>query len=73
MEFNVEQVQQHAAPIGWTEFLVKPDFWFQSMQNWQSEFLAILVMVVLSIFLREEGSSQSKDVESPNEKTGSDE
>jgi hypothetical protein len=47
-------------------------FWFESLQNWQSEFLAILSMVVLSIFLRQRGSPESKPVDAPHYQTGSD-
>jgi hypothetical protein len=46
-------------------------FWFESLQNWQSEFLAIAAMVVLSIFLRQRGSPESKPVDSPHDETGS--
>ncbi|MCW1885053.1 hypothetical protein OKA04_09970 [Luteolibacter flavescens] len=52
-------------------FLRSFEFWFQSFQNWQSEFLAVLSIVVLSIFLRQDGSPESKDVEAPNSETGS--
>jgi len=45
-------------------------FWFESMQNWQSEFLAVLTLVVLSIFLRQKDSPQSKPVDAPNSQTG---
>ena len=45
-------------------------FWFESLQNWQSEFLAIAAMVVLSIFLRQRGSPESKPVDSPHHETG---
>jgi hypothetical protein len=46
-------------------------FWFESFQNWQSEFLAIAAMVVLSIFLRQQGSPESKPVDAPHAQTGS--
>lgn len=46
------------------------EFWFESMQNWQSEFLAVLAIVILSIHLREKDSSQSKQVEAPHSETG---
>jgi hypothetical protein len=46
-------------------------FWFESLQNWQSEFLAVFAIVVLSIFLRERGSPESKPVDSPHHQTGS--
>jgi hypothetical protein len=45
-------------------------FWFESLQNWQSEFLAIAAMVILSIFLRQRGSPESKPVDSPHHETG---
>jgi hypothetical protein len=44
-------------------------FWFESLQNWQSEFLAIGAMVVLSIFLRQRGSPESKPVDAPHHET----
>jgi len=47
-----------------------PSFWFESFQNWQSEFLAVLSLIVLSIFLRQKDSPQSKKVDEPNDKTG---
>jgi hypothetical protein len=47
-------------------------FWFESFQNWQSEFLAIFAMVVLSIFLRQKGSPESKPVDAPHSQTGTD-
>jgi hypothetical protein len=51
-------------------FLASPTFWFQSLQNWQSEFLSVGALVVLSIFLRERGSAQSKPVDAPDDETG---
>ena len=45
-------------------------FWFESMQNWQSEFLAVGSMVVLTIFLRQRGSAESKPVDAPHSHTG---
>ena len=53
------------------EFLGSARFWFESFQNWQSEFLAILSMVVLSVFLRQRGSPESKPVDAPHLETGS--
>lgn len=57
-------------PVTLFEHLVEAQFWFESFQNWQSEFLAIGSMVFLSIFLREKNSPESKDVESPHHETG---
>jgi hypothetical protein len=47
------------------------EFWFQSLQNWQSEFLAVVSIVVLSIWLRQKGSPESKPVDAPHSQTGS--
>ncbi|CUX49930.1 conserved exported hypothetical protein [Agrobacterium deltaense Zutra 3/1] len=46
------------------------EFWFESFQNWQSEFLSTAVLVVLSIFLRFRGSPESKPVAAPHSETG---
>jgi hypothetical protein len=45
-------------------------FWFESFQNWQSEFLSVFAIVILSVFLRQKGSPQSKPVDAPNYETG---
>lgn len=58
-------------PVSTREFITSAQFWFESFQNWQSEFLAIGAVVVLTIFLRERHSSQSKPVEAPHRQTGS--
>jgi len=57
-------------PIGWTEHLASSDFWFESFQNWQSEFLAVLAIVVLSILLRQDKSPESKPLRAPHSQTG---
>jgi hypothetical protein len=69
-EFNEERLEHGQAPEQIGAFLSDPEFWFQSFQNWQSEFLAVLSIVVLSIFLRQHGSPESKSVSDPNSKTG---
>ncbi|NUS73032.1 MAG: hypothetical protein HOQ05_06450 [Corynebacteriales bacterium] len=68
--YNEEQVEHGSSKVSVIEFLGNPEFWFQSMQNWQSEFLAVGALIVLSIFLRQKGSPQSKKVDDPNSKTG---
>jgi hypothetical protein len=55
---------------GTIEYLGDPQFWFESFQNWQSEFLSTAVLVVLSIFLRQKNSSESKPVTAPHSQTG---
>ncbi|GIH02824.1 hypothetical protein Rhe02_08910 [Rhizocola hellebori] len=70
-EYNEQQaLEQGAAPIGIWQFFGSADFWFQSMQNWQSEFLAVAALVLLSIVLRQHGSPQSKPVKAPHTQTG---
>jgi hypothetical protein len=51
-------------------FMATAEFWFQSLQNWQSEFLAVGSMVVFSIFLRQRWSAESKPVDAPHSETG---
>ena len=53
-----------------SEYLTDSRFWFESLQNWQSEFLSVFAIVVLSIYLRQYGSPQSKPVDAPNMETG---
>lgn len=50
------------------EYIVSSRFWFESFQNWQSEFLSVFAIIVLSIYLRQIGSSQSKPVDTPHHK-----
>jgi hypothetical protein len=65
-----EALKRGDAPASLLEHLGSAELWFESMQNWQSEFLAVLAIVVLSIYLREKDSSQSKQVEAPHSETG---
>lgn len=53
-----------------SSFIKNSRFWFESFQNWQSEFLSVFAIVILSIYLRQIGSSQSKPVDAPNMETG---
>ncbi len=65
------QAMMHGQPTGSiAEHLVSGQFWFESFQNWQSEFLSTAVLVVLSIFLRFRGSPESKPVAAPHAETG---
>jgi hypothetical protein len=57
-------------PETWSNYLGDSRFWFESFQNWQSEFLSVFAIVILSVFLRQKGSSQSKPVDAPNDETG---
>jgi uncharacterized protein DUF6766 len=53
-----------------SQYIGDSRFWFESFQNWQSEFLSVFAIVILSIFLRQHGSPQSKPVDAPNSETG---
>jgi hypothetical protein len=67
---NSEERAHDQPTLSFSEYLTSSRFWFESLQNWQSEFVAVLALVVLSIFLRERGSSQSKPVAAPHADTG---
>lgn len=67
--FNDEQMQHGQAAISVWRYITTSQFWFESMQNWQSEFVAVAAIVGLSIFLRERGSSESKPVAEPHRHT----
>lgn len=67
---NEEAPWHHQPTKTMAETLVDPGFWYESFQNWQSEFLSMGVLVVLGIFLRERGSPESKPVAAPHSKTG---
>lgn len=62
---NIEQAMHGQPAESFIEFFLGSDFWFQSMQNWQSEFLAIAAMVILAIFLRQKHSPESKPTNAP--------
>jgi hypothetical protein len=60
--FNDQQLQHGQAAISVWKYATTSQFWFESMQNWQSEFIAVAAIVGLSIFLRQKGSAESKPV-----------
>lgn len=70
-EYNEEQAAHgEQDKLSVLQYAGTSRFWFESFQNWQSEFLAIAAVVVLSIFLRQRGSPESKPVDSPHSQTG---
>ena len=69
-EFNEEQVQHGEAAISVWRYMTTSQFWFESMQNWQSEFIAVAAIIGLSIFLRQRGSAESKPVAESHRHTG---
>jgi hypothetical protein len=68
--YNREQLAQRQDPLTTLGYLGSADFWSRSLQNWQSEFLAVGSMAVLSIYLRQRGSPESKPVGAPHDATG---
>jgi hypothetical protein len=68
--YNAEQLQQHADPLSWPAYVASAEFWNRTLQNWQSEFLAVASITALSIYLRERGSPESKPVGAPHDATG---
>jgi len=68
--YNQEQLAHGGQVISTATYLGTSRFWFEAFQNWQSEFLAIGAMVVLTIFLRQRGAPESKPVDSPHSQTG---
>jgi hypothetical protein len=70
-KYSEEQIT-HAAgdEVGVAEYMTTSRFWYESFQNWQSEFLAVLAIVVLSVWLRQWGSPESKPVHAAHSQTG---
>ena len=68
--YNAEQLDHQAATLTWFGYLGSSDFWDRTLQNWQSEFLAVGSMAVLSIYLRQRGSPESKPVGAAHDATG---
>lgn len=69
-DHNVEQALKHKSAESMMEFVMQPRFWFETFQNWQSEFLSVLSIVFLTIYLRQKGSPESKPVDAPHMETG---
>lgn len=67
--YNTTQILRGAEASGAFEYLGKSKLWFETFQNWQSEFLSIVAIVYLSIYLRQRGSAQSKAVDAPHSET----
>jgi hypothetical protein len=68
--YNADQIEHHASTVTWLGYLGTADFWESTLQNWQSEFLAVGSMAVLSVYLRQRGSPESKPVGAPHDATG---
>ena len=68
-KFNEDQRDHDSPTVSWLEYLGEAEFWERTLQNWQSEFLAVGSMAVFSIYLRQRGSPESKPVGSPHAET----
>jgi hypothetical protein len=68
-DYNAEQLAHHQHTVTTWGYFTSSRFWFESFQNWQSEFLAVLSIVVLTVFLRQRGSPESKPVATPHGET----
>jgi hypothetical protein len=67
--YNAEQLADFSDPVSWPGYLSSADFWNRTLQNWQSEFLAVCSAVLFSIYLRQRGSPESKPVGAPHDAT----
>ncbi|MGW7194686.1 DUF6766 family protein [Streptomyces chryseus] len=68
--YNEQQLRQLQAPVGWAQYVSSADFWSRTLQNWQSELLAVASMAILSVYLRQRGSPESKPVGASHQDTG---
>jgi hypothetical protein len=69
--YNEDQLDHHEQTVSWLAYVGSSDFWEKTLQNWQSEFLAVGTMAVFTIYLRQRGSPESKPIGAPHEETGS--
>ena len=65
--YSQEQAAHGQPAVSMRQYMGTSQFWFESMQNWQSEFLAIAMMVILSVYLRQKGSPESKPVDASHD------
>ncbi|MBO9578665.1 MAG: hypothetical protein J7480_07855 [Microbacteriaceae bacterium] len=68
---NEDRATHGLPPEGWLDYVAGPEFWNRTLQNWQSEFLAVGAMTAFAIVLRQRGSGESKPVGAPHDETGS--
>ncbi|MEV4940696.1 DUF6766 family protein [Streptomyces zaomyceticus] len=68
--YNEQQLRELLPPVSWSGYLASADFWNRSLQNWQSELLAVAAMAILSVYLRQRGSPESKPVGASHTSTG---
>ncbi len=68
-EYSEEQTEHGMPPVTPLQYLGSSQFWFESFQNWQSEFMVVAVLVGAAIFLRQRGSAESKPVAAHHDST----
>ena len=68
--FNEQQLSHEEATVSWGSYLLRADFWERTLENWQSEFLAVGSIAVFSVYLRQRGSPESKPVGARHDETG---
>ena len=69
-QYNSERLDHQMDGVSWSHYLSSADFWEKTLQNWQSEFLAVGSMAILAVYLRQRGSPESKPVGAPHASTG---
>jgi hypothetical protein len=69
-QYNAEQLDHQQDPLSWSHYIGTAHFWENTLQNWQSEFLAVGSMAILAVYLRQRGSPESKQVGAPHGATG---
>ena len=69
-QYNAEQLDHQQDPLSWSHYITSASFWENTLQNWQSEFLAVGSMAILAVYLRQRGSPESKPVGAPHSATG---
>ena len=70
VSYNAAQIDHHEPTTSFLGYLGTSDFWNRTLQNWQSEFLAVGSMAILAVYLRQRGSPESKPVGAPHDATG---
>jgi membrane protein implicated in regulation of membrane protease activity len=68
--YNSQQLSQRQDPVSWFGYITSADFWSRTLQNWQSEFLAVAAMAIFAVYLRQRGSPESKPVGASHSTTG---
>jgi hypothetical protein len=69
-EYNAERLDHHMETLSWLEYLGSANFWERTLQNWQSEFLAVGSLAIFAVYLRQRGSPESKPVGAAHHSTG---